>query len=97
MSETNSDDGFSVATDATAAEASVNAHGSGIGEALRARVQELMADAQRQMTTCAKEECWNLYRRHDIRYWAFSEVCLELDAIEANAATDNDKAGSRSS
>jgi hypothetical protein len=97
MSEANSNDGISGATDAPVAEASVNAHGSGIGAAiLSAYVQQIEADARLRR--------WAIEKGHDMeaeraqsRISAFiSAMHIVVDKM-ANAATSTQESGKTTS
>jgi hypothetical protein len=87
MSEANSNDGFSGATDAPVAEASVNAHGSGIVAALRTRAWHAANEAGSVATQWMPLENRITQARSSGKYEAFLQVLTWLDELEANAAT----------
>lgn len=72
---------------AAAGEANVNARGSVVGEALRARVLQEMKEASRQSYFHLGLDELKESERHTTRYWAFNKVLQWLDEAEANAAS----------
>lgn len=72
--------------DGSAGEPKRYAHGSGIGEALRARVLQKRDDADRLANKADREENDNMAFYWGGRYTAFNIVLEILDDLEADAA-----------